>query len=541
MITVQVSVSCACMGIIYISKFYCMETLVNLTSYLRKRKVKSFVKTAERIFNGKSKMGLFYQALLDDREDVCTETLAKKMDFPDSNDAGFRNVKKDLKNWLVNLVFVVDPKDVKYGDLESAYFYCWREWAAAKVLLLKGATVAGMELAQKVFKRAERYQFTELAMHASRTLRMHYATRAADQRRYKLYDKHFNYYFNLFNWENQAENSYTSLMIHYSASRSSKPDISKEAFACFAALKPALKEYRSHRLHRFILFIELMGHMAKHDYPRAVQVCDKALQELSTYQHISKQGLSSFIYQKLVCHTKLREFDKGWEVVQTGLDIETPGSFNWFKNRELSIILAFHSKAYNKAYQIYKEASNHPNFKKLEPVSAEMWKIINGYIQYLKFTERIQYGKGEKAPKRFRLGKFLNEVPTFSRDKRGMNIAIIVLQILFTIGRHNYNKSIDSIEALESYCTRYLRRDDTFRSNCFIKMLLQIPIYGFQRRYVEHNAQKHADRLQSLPLAEAPQGVDIELIPYEDLWPMVLDSLGKRAYWHGDWRNRRYH
>lgn len=508
-----------------------METLVSLTRFIRKRKVRHFAKTVERILNADSKMGTFYQACLDQGEEVCRETLARELGFPDSSNAGFRNVKKDLKNWLINLVFVVDPSDLKYADLESAYFYCWREWAAAKVLLLKGATAAGMELAHRVFNRARKYQFTELAMHASRTLRMHYATRGADKRKYTLFNEHFEYYLKLFNYENKAENNYTCLITHFSASRSSKPDISDEAFAYYNELEPALSQFKSHRLHRFTLFIQLMGYMARHDYANAVHVCDKALQELSTYEHIPRQGLSSFIYQKLVCHTKLREFTKGWETAQTGLELEIPGSFNWFKNRELSIILAFHSKAYTQAFRIYQEATQHPNFKKLEPVSAEMWKIINGYLQYLKFSGCIEYREGEKVPKRFRLGKFLNEVPNFSRDKRGMNIAIIVLQVLFTIGRHQYNKSIDSIEALEKYCSRYLRRDDTFRSNCFIKMLLQIPIYGFQRRYVERNAEKHLAQLHTMPLAEAPQGPDIELIPYEDLWPMVLDSLGKRPYW----------
>ena len=507
-----------------------MDTLLSLTRYLPWKKVNYFTKTAERILSANSKMGKFYQALLKEGEDICTDTLAKELGFISSSDAGFRNVKKDLKNWLVNLVFVVDPRDIKYSDLESAYFYCWREWAAAKVLLLKGSTQAGIELVHKVFSRAHRYQFTELAMHASRTLRMHYATRGAHPRKYKTYDKHFTYYFDLFQWENKAENSYTVLVSHYSTSRSSKPDVGEEAFVYYRELEPALSQFRSHRLHRFTLFIQLVGYMAKHDYTNAVRVCDQALQELSTYDHVPRQGLSSFIYQKLVCHTKLREFDKGWETVEAGLNIEVPGSFNWFKNRELSIILAFHSKEYTKAFRIYQEATQHPKFKKLEPVSAEMWRIINGYMQYLKFTGRIEYQEGDKIPKRFRLGKFLNEVPNYSRDKRGMNIAIIILQILFTIGRHQYDKSIDSIEALEKYCTRYLRRDDTFRSNCFIKMLLQIPIYGFQRRYVERHARQYTDNLQSFPLAEAPQGLDLELIPYEDLWLMVLDSLRKRPY-----------
>ena len=61
-------------------------------------------------------------------------------------------------------------------------------------------------------------------------------------------------------------------------------------------------------------------------------------------------------------------------------------------------------------------------------------------------------------------------------------------------------------------------------------MLLQIPINGFHRKAVERHAGPYLEQLRSMPLSEAPQGPDIELIPYEELWPMVLESLDVRFY-----------
>jgi hypothetical protein len=81
------------------------------------------------------------------------------------------------------------------------------------------------------------------------------------------------------------------------------------------------------------------------------------------------------------------------------------------------------------------------------------------------------------------------------------------------------------MEALKAYAYRYLRRDDTFRSNCFIKMLLQLPKNNFHRAAVLRKADKYWQKLQSVPINQANQGSDMEIIPYETLWRFVVDSL----------------
>jgi hypothetical protein len=93
------------------------------------------------------------------------------------------------------------------------------------------------------------------------------------------------------------------------------------------------------------------------------------------------------------------------------------------------------------------------------------------------------------------------------------------------IHKKEYDQAIDRIEAIEKYVTRYLRKDDTFRSNCFIRMLLQIPASGFHQAGVIRRAKKYQNKLEECPLEMAGQNYEIEIIPYETLWKMVVQSL----------------
>ena len=142
------------------------------------------------------------------------------------------------------------------------------------------------------------------------------------------------------------------------------------------------------------------------------------------------------------------------------------------------------------------------------------------------YINLINAGKVEKSEDdnhftKFRLGRFLNEMPIFSKDKRGMNIAILSIQILFLIQQKKYGKAIDKFEAIEKYCYRYLHQEETIRSYYFITMLMTIPDSQFHRMGVTRKGKKYLDKLLSVPLEVSSQSHKIEIIPYEDLWQLA--------------------
>ena len=107
---------------------------------------------------------------------------------------------------------------------------------------------------------------------------------------------------------------------------------------------------------------------------------------------------------------------------------------------------------------------------------------------------------------------------------------LVPVAVIFMIVKKDYDQSIDRFDSIKKYCSRYLRKGENPRSNCFINMLLQIPASNFHKARVEQKAKRYWDKLLITPLEVASQATEIEIIPYEDLWQFVLDSLEFKTF-----------
>jgi hypothetical protein len=171
-------------------------------------------------------------------------------------------------------------------------------------------------------------------------------------------------------------------------------------------------------------------------------------------------------------------------------------------------------------------AVNEKKYLKKFPNYLEIINTVLGYLNLLidfKFIKISNKLKG-KVPE-FRLGKYLNSVPIFSKDKRGINISILLLHIAFLLQRKDYNTIIDRTDSLNQYAYRYLRRDDSFRSNCMIKMVIQMTKADFHPARTERYTADLLIQLKSVKLAGSGENIEIEMIPFEVLWEIMLKSL----------------
>lgn len=79
--------------------------------------------------------------------------------------------------------------------------------------------------------------------------------------------------------------------------------------------------------------------------------------------------------------------------------------------------------------------------------------------------------------------------------------------------------------SIGEYSKRYLRNDETFRSNCFIKMLLEIPKRGFHKIAVLRHTSPLLVKLKSSKIDLIHSPAEIEIIPYDMLWEIVLENM----------------
>jgi hypothetical protein len=444
----------------------------------------------------------------------------------DPNFQNYKNLKRNLRKKMLSSIFFMDPQKAK-SDYERAFLFCSKYMAAAKILLHLQAKDSGVRLCQKVFSKALEFELTEFIVDAAKYLRLHYGTRIGDADHFQYYNTIFKRFSKLNDSESLAQEYYAKLMLPNIQSKANNLTISEQAQIYHTELQPALDQYTSPFLHFIGKYIQVIAAMGRNQYAQTIALCDEAIAFFEEKPFTYNAPLRVFLHNQLICYTQLKDYTNGKRAAQKSIQLVRKGTYNWYVNKELQVVLAFHAKEYQEAARIFFEAVNFYKHSSMPAVVQERWRIIEAYIYFL-----VEIGLIEPLPKmsKFRLGKFLNSIPTYSKDKRGLNIPILIIQILFMIAKKDYDQAIDRSESIKKYSSRYLRKGETFRSNCFINMLLQVPASSFHSVGVERKAKKYADKLKEQPLEIANQNHEVELIPYEDLWQIVLSQLGKKFH-----------
>jgi len=506
-----------------------MKALKELTYIVSKNKVKA-INVLEFQPSNPSRIEAFYHAVVSEK--LHSDDEAQAYFFPESdNKSSYRNLKWKLKERLINTLFFIDTKKPSYSDRQRAYYQCYKDMAAVNILLGKNARSASVDLCYKILKHATKYEFSQLCLDAYRILRLHYGSRVGDLKKYYAYKESYDHYANVCYWENKAEEMYTDLIVHHVNNKSTKQDTHERAAVYYTEIKDATEKIGTYNMYLYTSLIRLMIYSSVNDHKNIIAVCDEYLQLFEAKPFAANTPLQIYYYQKLVSFVQMREFEEGERTAELCLPLLEEGAYNWFQYHGLYFMLSMYTQRYQKAYQIYKKIVGHKRFAFLPSNVKEVWKIYKAYLHYLINLGEIEPVEGNRRqlPK-FRLGRFLNEIPIFSKDKRGMNIAILAIQVLFLIQQKKYNKAIDSLEAIGKYCSRYLRKEDTIRSYYFIKMLLCIPTASFHKKGVIRKAAPFLEKLKATPLADVNQMHSIEIIPYEDLWSFALKSLDDRFY-----------
>ncbi|MFK8104886.1 MAG: hypothetical protein AB8G15_20375, partial [Saprospiraceae bacterium] len=418
----------------------------------------------------------------------------------------------------------------EFSDRENAHLYCSKNMAIAKVLVTLSVRSYAIEICHKILKKALHFELTDYVIDTCFILRSHYAVREGNIKKFDYYNQLLKDHLSARIAEILAGELYLKILIPHIKKKFVKKETHEQAVDAFQQLKPYLDRSGSPYLHYIALYIESLTYSTINDYLNTIEVCKKAVYFFEQKNYNYNTAIKAFLHQQILCYTQLKMYKEGKSVIEKNLAILHPGSYNWYVSMDLHLILAIHSQEYQEAYYAFNKAINHKKFKQLNDRTKEKWVILESYLQFLAYVEKITPIPADNRFRKFKMGKFLNSVPTFSKDKRGMNIPILIIHIVFMIVKKDYDGAINRIGAIEKYCTRYVRRDENFRSNCFIKMLLQIPISSFHKAGITRKSKKYLEQLQSEPLEVSRQANEIEIIPYEDLWEMILEALDHSFY-----------
>lgn len=471
--------------------------------------------------DAKSRLLAFWDGIAKGR--FSTDEAAAKALYNESVESSkYRKLKSDFRERLLESVLEIDGNQKSYSDYQKAYYECHKMWTVVRILTGQNANAAALSVATRLLRQAEKFDFTLLAMDISAYLRTQYGLRESNDRKFREMHELFEKYRKTYDAENQAEALYTTLIVRYVNNRSAQTDVSKLAGEYWEQIIPLMSQHQTYKLQMYGYMIGLMRHTAANDHARALVACNVAITFFKSRTYEPRVPLQIFYYQRLICNIQLRQFEEGQGSADYCLRIMQEGTFNWFKYRELYLQLSLHTGQFSQAAKILDETLAHARFEFLPENVKEIWRIYEAFVHYLILAGKAPPRTGSG---KFKLAKFINDTPIFSKDKSGINIAIIVVKWLLLLEERRFPQMLDEVEAVEQYCYRHLRGDSAQRSYCFLKMLLHIPTSGFDPVQSALKAERYLRKLHETPLQVANQTHEIEVVPYEMLWEIIMESL----------------
>ena len=476
-----------------------------------------------------TKVQQLYDAILEG--EITNDVEGAQRFFPDGvhQEKYFGKLKRKLRTRLLNTLFFIDVDKPQFTDYQKANQVCYRNLFVVKLLISFGQRSLGINIATKTFKKAIYFDFTETALLLSKELRLYYSTITGDRDKAQKFRGHVKDLLETYSAELKADEFYADLMVNFVFSRYNKPELIEKAKQYCTELSPLYDKVDSYRF-RFMYFSVFgLRYEMENDYKNLLKVCGEALEYFTKKKTFGpKIVLFNFYFKSVLSNIQLQNYEEARNIILTSFNLVAEGEYNWYVISELDFLLALRSQDCQRAYDIYLQVFNQPNFNNLYQSIVERWKINEAFVHLLILKGKIEQVGGD-AKKKFRINKFLNEVPKHSQDKRGANINILVLQTLFLLEKERYGEIFERIEPLRMYTSRYLKKDGTFRGNCFIKMLMQLPAGRFHKEAVKRKAAPYLKKLESMPLDTANQAVELEIIPYEELWEYVMDSLDNKV------------
>jgi len=413
----------------------------------------------------------------------------------------FQDVKRRLRKILINSMFFIDIHKYHKSDYEIALVKSYQALGVVKIMINRGHPKASIKVAEEALKLAIKYEIIHVILPVAKELRKRFGLFNYNKSKEENCNQIIKKYTELLIQENEAEEVYIML----SHAWLSKKGASEMALLPIQEKLNSLSKLQdSNTLYNFNLYVYFSRYLFaffNKNYSNLLRISEEAIIFFKSKSGFSKFALFTFTQNLGLSHFINEDYEKALTVYRDALSLNPPkGKTNWYNilNQIFNTHLVLQN--YTQAYDYLILAISEPKFSNLYFTLKEPWLVKEAYIQLLiKMGKVVEEKKPEKKLRPFRLKRFLNEVPHFSKDKRGLNIAILIIHILFLFIQKKESEIEDRFQSLNQYSFRYLRNDATLRSNLFIKMLLQLPKAAYHPVRTQRYAEKHHKRLLETP------------------------------------------
>lgn len=437
----------------------------------------------------------------------------------DANDVRYKMLKHRLKKKLFKFLFLFDFSKTKLRSFVSHEQECLQFIYQAGVLIRQTEYDISTRLLNKAIIISKKYDFTKLTVSILEA-KLAIEVEKGSLSSYQKVKEEFDFYNQKFSYETEAKGIYHLIKLNLSKSINNRksflpniPDLLKRLEELWNLSKTFDTFEPFYRVS--IWYYELIG-----DFPQIVKITKQSEEWLSQglineYRYDSKFHKFILVY----AHFRAKLYDKGLMYASDYKNEFDPNFSNWFSYMENYLLLAIHAKEYELAQQLILEVLNNNAIHKIKKSARERWTLYRTYLIFINPNLLLSGA--------FNFQSFASTVPEYSKDKQGFNVAILVLQFMYFLRKNDAEALLYRIESLKKYILAHLKDSFSGRSKLFLKLLMLTVIENFDVEECRAKGEKYYQKLlTTLPPGDAY--AEIEIIPYEHLWELVLEILERK-------------
>jgi hypothetical protein len=481
---------------------------------MKKNRDRLFYKFYDGIYSGKLKTN---------------EDAAKEL-YNDSEDSSrYKMVKKRFTERVYTTLLFLLPRENSPKTYTKALYYCYKHFVVARLLTFISASMSARKLLEKVVRMASKYEIFEIVELSAIQLRREYMLRG-DTKMFEYYDKLFLDNQQVLYAEALAEKHYYEITIQLANTYAQQPKLAEKTRAALAEIADLRIVYNTFNLNNYYYTTKLIYEELINDYQSALHTSEEfesyLLQNPTFY---SKTRHANALISKVNCYLHLGQNKKGIKAAEKTSGFYQKGSNNWFTVQELYFLLTIHTGNIEKAGEIYFGAISEPRYEVLRERQSEVWKVYGGYLWFIyRYHRRHDLIKEYYKSETFNIFKLINDLSVYSKDKKGFNIAVLILQTLILLERRDFETIITHIEALRAYAYNNLKRSEALRSYYFIQLLVLLVKSDFDPSKMKSKTKSIFQRMQQEKVNYNSTQTRMEVLPYEELWKMILNMLEAR-------------
>ncbi len=435
-----------------------------------------------------------------------------------ANVRALQRLQSRVRTKLLNQLYFLDHSDPRHLVSRRYELECLDLLHKVSILYAEREYKLSERLMLRCLRLAEQGEFTQYAVQSARLLRNLYAEQKQPIA-YKKVNKVLLHAQQVLAWEDEAEQLFTETLLALNGTVAARRAVLVLLPGRMAQLDALHRRAGSFTTYNTGYRTRLAYEELRGNYQEIIRVTAAASRRLRDGKLNARRFDIRFNhFMSIYAYLRSRQPAQGLRLAGEYVRDFHPSSSNWFYFQEQHVLLALHAQQYERAQELLNIITKNPAYISQREAALQRWDLYKSYIEFVLPPQRAA------STRQRQMAQWVLQLPEYSRDKLGHNVAMLVLQVLYFLRERNLEAVLVRLERLRKYQQRHLYEPTTLRSRLFLRLLQVIVEKNFDPAKAAERGKTMEQQLRDTP----PPGnafAEVEIIPYEHLWELVLSLL----------------